>query len=252
MKITVVGGTGLIGSKVVANLAAQGHEAVAAGRETGLDMLTGAGLAEALAGAEVVVDLSNSPDFSDDAVLRFFTVAGANLRDAARAAGVRHHVMLGIVGTDELPESGYLRAKLAQEEIVRGGVTPYTIIRSTQFFEFLRGIADSATEGDTVRVTTGALQPIAATDVAAFVTETATGAPVNGAVPIAGPQRRSMAEFVDAVLTADGDRRKVVADPHAPYFGTEVTEELVPSEGTGARLGATTFDEWLPANPPRH
>jgi len=246
MKIVVIGGTGLIGSQVVANLRGRGHEAVAAAPSTGVDTITGAGLAEALAGADVVVDVANSPSFEDDAVMEFFRTAGTNLLDAEASAGVRHHVALTIVGAERLPDSGYLRAKVAQEALIEASDVPYTIVRATQFFEFLRAIADAGTEGDTVRLPSANLQPIAARDVAAAVTEAAVADPVNGTVEIGGPEPIGMDVLVRRVLAADGDGRTVIGDPHARYFGTELDDRSL-TPGAGARLGATNLDAWLAA-----
>jgi uncharacterized protein YbjT (DUF2867 family) len=244
MKIVVIGGTGLIGRQVVENLRARGHEAVPAAPNTGVDTITGDGLNAALVGAQVVVDLSNSPSFEDTAVLDFFQTSGRNLLSAEAPAGVAHHVALTIVGADRVPDSGYMRAKLAQEELIKESGRPYTIVRSTQFFEFLRAIADSATEGDTVRVPSADLQPIAAKDVAAAVTEVAVSEPVNGVIEIAGPEKIKFPELIRRVLDADNDPRKVVGEEHARYFGTELTDTSI-TAGPDARLGKTNFAEWL-------
>lgn len=247
MKIVVIGGTGLIGSQVVQNLRQQGHQAVAASPNTGVNTLTGAGLEAALAGAHVVVDLANSPSFEDAAVLEFFQTAGRNLLKAEVNAGVGHHIALTIVGADRVPDSGYMRAKVAQENLIEAAGQPYTIVRSTQFFEFLRAIADSATEGGVVRVPTASLQPIAAADVAAAVTDVAVSDPVNGIIEIAGPEAIKFPELIRAVLAADKDPRTVLGDEHARYFGTELTDSSI-TPGPDARLGRTTFAEWLAAN----
>ena len=247
MKIVVIGGTGLIGSQVVQNLRARGHEVVAASPASGVNTITGEGLDEALAGAKVVVDLANSPSFEDDAVLEFFRTSEGNLLKADVNAGVGHHVALTIVGADRVPDSGYMRAKIAQEELIEAAGQPYTIVRSTQFFEFLRPTADAATEGDVVRVPAAYLQPIAAKDVAGFVTEIAVSDPVNGIIEIAGPEKIKFPELIGAVLAADNEPRTVVADEHARYFGTELTDSSI-TAGADARLGATTFAEWLAAN----
>jgi uncharacterized protein YbjT (DUF2867 family) len=247
MKIVVIGGTGLIGSQVVQNLRARGHEVVAASPASGVNTITGEGLDEALAGAKVVVDLANSPSFEDDAVLEFFRTSEGNLLKADVNAGVEHHVALTIVGADRVPDSGYMRAKIAQEELIEAAGQPYTILRSTQFFEFLRPTADAATEGEVVRVPAAYLQPIAAKDVAGFVTEVAVSGPVNGIIEIAGPEKIKFPELISAVLAADEDPRTVVADEHARYFGTELTDGSI-TAGADARLGATTFDEWLVVN----
>jgi len=247
MKIVVIGGAGRIGSQVIKNLGERGHDAVAADLNTGVNTITGEGLDSALAGAQVVVDLANSPSFEDAAVLEFFQTSGRNLLRAEVNAGVEHHVALSIVGADRLPDSGYMRAKVAQEQLIEAAGQPYTIIRSTQFFEFLRAVADSATDGDTVIVPTANLQPIAAQDVAAAVTEAAVSDPVNGVIEIAGPAAIGFANLIRDVLNADHDSRIVVGDPHARYFGTELTDTSL-TPGPDARLGHTTFTEWLAAN----
>src|SRR5215471_18086510 len=244
MKIVVIGGTGLIGSKTVAILREEGHEVVAGSPKSGVNSITGEGLKEAMAGAQVVVDLANSPSFEDKAVLEFFETSGRNLHAAEKAAGVKHHVALSIVGTDLTPENGYFRAKVAQEKLVRASGIPYTIIRSTQFLEFLGAIAASAADGNTVRVSPGLFQPIAADDVAAIVAEVALAAPRNGTIEIAGPQRAPFNEIVARFLNAVGDSREVVSDPEARYYGGRVEEHsLVPL--AEARLGRIGFDEWL-------
>lgn len=248
MKIVVVGGTGLIGSRVVSELAERGHEAVAASPNSGVDTLTGEGVAEALAGADVVVDVSNSPSFADDDVLAFFTTSTANLLAAEREAGVAHHVALSVVGSDRLPDSGYLRAKLAQERLIAESGQPYTIVRATQFFEFVLRIADEATVDGTARVSTGLMQPIAAAEVSAAVARAALAEPADCIVEIGGPERFGMDELVRRGLAARGDTRPVVSDPEAPYFGTKLTgDELTP--GPGAQLSSTTFADWLSAQP---
>jgi len=247
MKIVVIGGAGLIGSKVIQNLRERGHDAVAADLNTGVNTITGQGLDSALADARVVVDVTNSPSFEDAAVLEFFQTSGRNLLKAEVNAGVGHHVALSIVGADRLPDSGYLRAKVAQEQLIEAAGQPYTIIRSTQFFEFLRAIADSATDGDKVRVPTANLQPIAAQDVAAAVTEAAVSDPINGVIEIGGPAAISFTELIRDVLNADNDPRTVVGDPHARYFGTELTDASL-TPGPDAHLGPTTFAEWLAVN----
>jgi uncharacterized protein YbjT (DUF2867 family) len=247
MKIVVIGGAGRIGSKVIKNLRERGHDAFAADLNTGVNTITGEGLDSALADAQVVVDLANSPSFEDAAVLEFFQTSGRNLLKAEVNAGVEHHVALSIVGADRLPDSGYMRAKVAQEQLIEAAGQPYTIIRSTQFFEFLRGIADSATDGDTVTVPTAQLQPIAAQDVAAAVTEAAMSDPINGVIEIAGPTAIGFPNLIRDVLNADHDPRTVVGDPHARYFGTELTDTSL-TPGPDARLGPTTFTEWLAVN----
>ena len=250
MKIVVIGGTGLIGSKTVAILRQGGHEVVAASPNTGVNTITGEGLKEAMAGTQVVVDLANSPSFEDKAVLAFFETSGRNLLAAEAAAGVRHHVALSIVGTDRTPGSGYFRAKVAQEKLIEKSSIPYTIIRSTQFLDFLGRIADSGTDGGMVRMSPGLFQPIAADDVAAIVADVALAPPRRGIVEIAGPERAPFSEFVARYLKAVGDPRQVVSDPEAPYFGARVEElSLVPLGE--ARLGRIGFDEWLRRSPAR-
>jgi uncharacterized protein YbjT (DUF2867 family) len=244
MKIVVIGGTGLIGSKTVANLRKGGHDVVAASPKSGVDTITGAGVKAVVAGAQVVIDLANSPSFEDKAVLEFFQASGRNLLPAEAAAGVRHHVALSIVGADRSPEIGYFRAKVAQEKLIEGSGVPYTIIRSTQFMEFLGGIADSGADGNAVRISSGPFQPIAADDVAAIVADVALAAPRNGIVEIAGPERAPFSEFVARYLEAVGDPRKVVSDPKARYFGSLVEEHTLVPLGE-ARLGRIGLDEWL-------
>jgi uncharacterized protein YbjT (DUF2867 family) len=245
MKIVVIGGTGLIGSKTVAILRQGGHEVVAASPQSGINTITGEGLKEAMAGAQVVIDLANSPSFEDKAVLKFFETSGRNLLAAeAAAGGVRHHVALSIVGTDRTPDNGYFRAKVAQEKLIETSGIPYTIIRSTQFLEFLRGIAASSADGNIVRISPGLFQPIAADDVAAIVADVALAAPRNGIVEIAGPERAPFNEIVARYLKAAGDPRKVVSDPEARYFGGRVEERSLVPLGE-ARLGRITLDEWL-------
>lgn len=244
MKIVVIGGTGLIGSKTVERLRKQGHEVVAASPNSGVDTITGEGVAEAVAGAQVVLDLANSPSFEDKAVLAFFETSGRNLLAAEAAAGVRHHVALSVVGTDRLPQSGYLRAKLAQEALIRTSGIPYTIVRSTQFFEFLGGIAQSAMVGDTAALPSAYFQPIASDDVADVMADVALAAPIGGIVEIAGPERVRMYELVARYLEAKSDPRKVIADPHALYFGTELDDGSLVPVGD-ARIGAVRFEDWL-------
>jgi uncharacterized protein YbjT (DUF2867 family) len=246
MKIVIIGGTGLIGTKVVNNLRARSHDVMAASPKSGVNTFTGEGLAEALKGAQVVVDVANAPQWDDKAVLEFFETAGRNLLSAETTAGVKHHVALSIVGADRSPDSGYLRAKVAQENLIKASKIPFTIVRSTQFFEFVKGIAQSATEGQSVRLSPGMMQPIAGDDVAAAVTDVAVAAPVNGTIEIAGPEPIRMDEFVRRFLSATGDARKVTADVHARYFGAELNDQsLVPLPGDKPRLGPTRFDEWL-------
>jgi uncharacterized protein YbjT (DUF2867 family) len=244
MKVVIIGGTGLIGSKVVTRLREHGHEAVPASPNSGVNTLTGEGLAEVLAGAAVVVDVSNSPSFEDTAVLKFFQASTTNLLAAEAAAGVGHHVALSIVGTDRAPDSGYLRAKVAQEKLIRSSSIPYSIVRSTQFFEFFKSIADAATDGNTVRIPPVLFQPIAAADVAIAVCRVAEGAVLNRIVEIAGPRQFRFDEFIRVGLSARQDPRAVIADPHARYFGTELGERtLVPD--ADARLGDIRFEDWL-------
>jgi uncharacterized protein YbjT (DUF2867 family) len=243
MKIVVIGGTGLIGSKTVAILRQGGHEAVAASPKNGIDSITGEGLKEAMAGARVVIDLANSPSFEDKAVLNFFETSGRNLLAAEAAAGVGHHVALSIVGTDR-SDNGYFRAKVAQEKLIERCGLPYTIIRATQFLEFLGAIAASSADGNTVRISPGLFQPIAADDVAAIVADVALAAPQNGIVEIAGPERAPFDEIVARYLKAVGDPRVVVSDPEARYFGGRVEQRSLVPLGE-ARLGHVGFDEWL-------
>jgi uncharacterized protein YbjT (DUF2867 family) len=244
MKIIVIGGTGLIGSKVVANLKQKGHEALAAAPNTGVNTISGEGLTKAMAGTQVVVDVANSPSFEDKAVLEFFETSGRNVLSAEAAAGtVRHHVALSIVGIDR-SDNGYFRAKVAQEKLIKASDMPYTIVRSTQFLEFLRGIVASSVDGNVIRISPGLFQPIAAEDVAAIVADVALATPRNGIVEIAGPERAPFSEFVARYLKAIADPRKVVSDPEARYFGGRVEElSLVPLGE--ARLGRIGFDEWL-------
>jgi uncharacterized protein YbjT (DUF2867 family) len=244
MKIVVIGGTGLIGSKVVSNLRQKGHEVIAAAPNTGVNTITGEGLAEAVAGAQVVIDLANSPNFADDDVMAFFKTSGRNLLAAEANAGVRHHIALSVVGSDRLPDSGYLRAKVAQEELVKASGIPYTIIRSTQFFEFLGGIAQSATDGETVRLSPAHLQPVASDDVAALVAKVATMAPANGVIELAGPERIGLDDLVRRYLAAKRDTRKVVTDIHARYFGAELNDRSL-TPGDNPNIGATSFETWL-------
>jgi uncharacterized protein YbjT (DUF2867 family) len=243
MKIVVIGGTGLIGSKTVALLRPRGHEVVAASPQSGVNTITGEGLEQALAGTQVVIDLANSPSFEDRAVLEFFETSERNLLPAETAAGVRHHVALSIVGIDR-SDNGYFRAKVAQEKLIEASGIPYTIVRSTQFMEFLRGIADSSAAGNMVRISPSLFQPIASDDVAANVADVALAAPRNGIIEIAGPERAPFNEIVARYLRAVGDPREVVRDPEARYFGGRVEERsLVPL--SDARLGRIGLDEWL-------
>jgi uncharacterized protein YbjT (DUF2867 family) len=243
MKIVVIGGTGLIGSKTVAILRGRGHEVVAASPQSGVNTITGEGLKAAVAGTQVVVDLANSPSFEDKAVLEFFETSGRNLLAAEAAAGVRHHVALSIVAIDRT-DNGYFRAKVAQEKLIRASGLPYTIVRATQFMEFLGGIADSSAEGNTVRLPPVLFQPIAADDVAANVAEAALAAPRNGIVEIAGPERAPFDEIIARYLQAVGDKREVVRDPAARYWGGRVEERSLVPLGE-ARLGQIGLDEWL-------
>jgi len=244
MRIVVIGGTGLIGSKLVKHLREHSLEAVPASPDTGVDTLTGKGLAEALQDTSVVVDVSNSPSFEDAAVMEFFTTSTRNLLKDAAAAGVKHYVALSVVGTERIPDSPYLRAKNAQETLIKGAGIPYSIVHATQFFEFITRIADEATDGTTVRLPPVLIQPIAADDVARAVGTIAVGAPLNGTVEVAGPQHFRFDELIRQSLRAHNDSREVVADPHARYFGAELGERsLIP--GDDARLGQIRFEEWL-------
>jgi uncharacterized protein YbjT (DUF2867 family) len=244
MKIVVIGGSGLIGTKVVKKLTEQGHEALAASPNTGVDATTGRGLAEALARAAVVVDVSNSPSFEDAAVLAFFENSGRNLARAEREASVRHHVALSVVGTDRLQDSGYFRAKLAQEQLIKTSGIPYTIIRATQFFEFLGAIAAAGTDDKRVRLSNASFQPIAADDVAKAVADAALGSPVNDTIEIAGPERLPLSELVARYLKAINDPREVVSDSQARYSGARLDDRsLVP--GDNAHLGIIRFEDWL-------
>lgn len=244
MKIVVIGGTGLVGSKVVEKLAAEGHDPVAASPGTGVNTVTGEGLVEAVTDADVVIDVSNSPSFEDAAVLEFFRTSTGHLLAAEAEAGVGHHVALSVVGTDRLTESGYFRAKIAQENLIRKSPTPHTIIHATQFFEFIKGIADGATDGDTVKLAPVLIQPMAADDVASAVVQIALDEPVNGIVEVGGPEPFALDELVRNHLQALGDPRSVIADPEAPYFGARLGERtLVPSDG--ATLSATRYADWL-------
>jgi uncharacterized protein YbjT (DUF2867 family) len=244
MKIVVIGGTGLIGSKVVAILREGGHDVLAASPRNGINTITGEGLKDALAGTQVVVDLANSPSFEDQAVLEFFETSGRNLLPAETAAGVKHHVALSIVGIERTPENGYFRAKVAQEKLIERSGVPYTIVRSTQFLEFLGGIADSAMEGGKVRVSPGLFQPIASDDVVAIVADVAIASPKNGIIDIGGPERGPFNEIVARYLKAVGDPREVVRDPEARYFGGLVDDQSLVPLGE-ARVGRIGFDEWF-------
>ena len=250
MKLVIIGGTGLIGSKLVAGLREHGHEAVAASLDTGVNTLTGAGLAAALHGAAVLVDVSNSPSFEEQAVMDFFTTSTRNLLKAAAEAGVQHYVALSVVGTERIPESPYLRAKNAQEMLIKASGLPYSIVHATQFFEFIKRIADEATDGTTVRLPPVLIQPMAADDVAKAVGRIAVGAPVNGTVDVAGPQTFRFDDLIRQGLVARNDPREVVVDPHARYFGAELSERSLVPAGE-ARLGEIRLQDWLnqPAAP---
>jgi len=253
MKIVVIGGTGLIGSKVVEKLKQKGHEVFAAAPTTGVNTLTGEGLAAALKGAQVVVDVANSPSFEDKAAMDFFQTAGKNLIAAEQAAGVQHHVALSVVGTERLQDSGYFRAKLAQETLIKNSPIPYTLVRATQFFEFIRGIAQFSMKGEAVHLPHTVFQPMAAEDVASAVAQAALSEPANGIVEVGGPEKFYLDEIVGKVMAFDKDPRKVVADPEASYFGIKVDDQsLVPD--LNAHIGATKFDWWLThvPPPPRH
>lgn len=244
MKIVVIGGSGLIGGKLVHKLREHGHEVVAASRSSGVNTLTGEGLAEALAGAQVVVDVANSPSFEDQAVLEFFQTSTGNLLAAEAAAGVGHHVALSVVGTERLSQSGYFRAKLVQEKLIKESSIPYSIVRATQFFEFVKSIADMSTDGNTVRLAPVLIQPIAADDVASALESVAIGSPLNGTVEVAGPEQFRLDELIRRALSARNDPREVIADPHARYSDALLDERtLVPGED--ARLGETRFEDWL-------
>ena len=244
MKIVVIGGSGLIGTKLVQNLRQLGHDVVAASRSSGVDTLTGAGLAEAMTGAQVVVDVANSPSWEDNAVLQFFKTSSRNLLAAEAAAGVGHHVALSVVGTERLLASGYFRAKMAQEELIKASPVPYTIVRATQFFEFVGGIAQSATDGKTVRLSSALIQPIVSDDVAAALADVVIGAPLNGMVELAGPERLPLDKLVGRFLSATQDPRQVVTDVHARYFGLELNDQSL-TPGDNPRIGPTRFDDWL-------
>ena len=249
MKIVVIGGTGLIGSKLVAKLREHGHEAVPAAPNTGVNSVTGEGLAEVLVGADVLVDVSNSPSIADDAVMDFFHTSTKNLLDAEAKAGVGHHVALSVVGTERLAESGYFRAKIAQEKLIKDSGRPYSIVHATQFFEFVGSIAQEATHGDSVRLSDARIQPMAADDVASAVGRIAVGAPVNATVEVAGPEEFGLDELIRKGLAFRGDSRTVVTDPDATYFGAVLGKDtLLP--GADAQLAGTRFEEWLPLNPP--
>ena len=250
MKIVVIGGSGLIGTKLVKNLRQLGHEVVAASPSAGVNTITGEGLATALAGAQVVVDVANSPSWEDKAVLEFFETSGRNLLAAEAVAGVGHHVALSVVGTERLLASGYFRAKMAQETLIKASPVPYTIVRATQFFEFVGGIAQSATDGQTVRLSPALVQPIVSDDVAAALTEVTLGTPVNGTVELAGPEPIRLDELVRQFLSAHRDARKVTTDVHALYFGIELNDQSL-TPGNNPRIGPTRFEDWLSRSIPR-
>ena len=244
MKIVVIGGTGLIGSKLVNKLRAQGHEAIAAAPSSGVNTITGEGLAEVLKGTSVAVDVTNAPSWEDSAVMDFFVTSTRNLLTAEAAAGVKHHVALSVVGSERMLESGYFRAKIAQENLIKNGSIPYSIVRATQFYEFLKGIADFSTDGNTVRLPPVLIQPMAADDVASAVGRVATGSPVNGMVEVGGPEKFHLDELARQYLAANKDPREVVADPKARYYGVDISERtLLP--GDDAQLGETRFETWL-------
>jgi uncharacterized protein YbjT (DUF2867 family) len=247
MKIVVIGGSGLIGSKLVGLLRGKGHEVLAASPNSGVNTITREGLAEALSGANVVVDVANSPSFEDKAVLEFFETSGRNLLAAEAAAGVDHHVALSVVGADRLPESGYLRAKVAQEKLIQASKIPFTILRSTQFFEFVGGIVQSAVKGNEIRLSPALLQPIASDDVAAALAEVTLGEPLNGIVEVAGPEKIPLDALARQHMAAKGDGREVIADVRARYFGTELNDKSL-TPGDGPRLGRIRFEDWLSAS----
>jgi uncharacterized protein YbjT (DUF2867 family) len=243
-KIVVIGGSGLIGTKLVKNLLRQGHEVVAASPSTGVNTITGEGLAEALAGAQVVVDVANAPSWEDQAVLEFFEKSGRNLLAAEAAAGVGHHVALSVVGTERLLASGYFRAKLAQENLIKASSIPYTIVRATQFFEFVGGIAQATTQGETVRLPAALMQPIVSDDVADVMADVAVAEPLNGTVELAGPEPIRQDELVRKFLSATGDPRTVTTDPSALYYGIALTDQSL-TPGDNPRIGPTRFEDWL-------
>jgi uncharacterized protein YbjT (DUF2867 family) len=249
MKIVVIGGTGLIGKKLIPLLRGRGHEAMPASPSSGVNTITGDGLAQALAGAEVVVDVTNAPSWEDKAVLEFFETSTRNILAAEAAAGIKHHVALSVVGDDCIPDSGYMRAKVAQEKLIEANRVPYTILRATQFFEFVGAIAGSGT--DTVHVSDAPMQPIAADDVAATLADVAVGSPVNGVVEVAGPETQSMAAFVGTALAASGDTRRVVADPQARYYGATLDDLGLRPRGANPRITPTRFEAWLNRSPAR-
>lgn len=244
MKVVVIGGSGLIGKKLVNNLRNEGYEVLSASPSSGVNTLTGEGLAEALAGAQVVVDVANSPSFEDKAVMEFFETAGRNIHAAEAAAGVKHHIALSVVGADRLPSSGYMRAKVAQENLIKASKIPYTIVHATQFFEFVGGIAQSATEGETVRLPSALMQPMVSDDVAAILADVVGEEPLNGMIEIAGPEPIRQDELVRQFLKANDDTREVVTDANALYFGTKLNDQSL-TPGDNPRLGSTRFADWL-------
>jgi uncharacterized protein YbjT (DUF2867 family) len=244
MKIVVIGGSGLIGTKLVKRLREAGPEVLPASPDSGVNTLTGEGLAAALAGAQVVVDVANSPSFEDEAVMKFFKTAGRNLLAAEAAAGVGHHLALSVVGTERLLESGYFRAKMAQEDLIKASGIPYTILRSTQFFEFVNGIVKSGAEGDAIRLSPALVQPIASDDVAAALADLTVGSPLNATVEVAGPEACPLDNFAREFLAASGDKREVIADVHARYFGAALNDRSL-TPGDKPRLGSIRFADWL-------
>lgn len=244
MKIVVVGASGLIGARTVERLRKKGHDVVLASRKTGVNTITGEGLSAALKGAEVVVDVSNAPTWEDQAVMEFFETSTRNLLEAEAASGIKHHVSLGVVGTPRLQDSGYFRAKLAQENLIKGGKTPYTIVHATQFFEFVGGIAQAGTVGDVVQVSNGLMQPIGADDVADVMAATCEETPVNGTIEIAGPDRIRQHELVEKFMRATGDKREVVGSADSMYFGLKLNDQSL-TPGPGGKVCPTSFDEWL-------
>ena len=250
MKIVVIGGTGLIGSQLVAVLRQRGQDVLAASPDSGVNTLTGEGLREALAGAQVVVDLENSPSFEDKAVMEFFETSSRNLLAAEAAAGVRHHIALSIVGAERLPDSGYMRAKMAQERLIKASGIPYTILRSTQFFEFMGRTADSFSDGKTVRVPPTLVEPIFSHDVVTALADLVLGPPINGMLEVAGPEKFRLDELVRRVLRNNNDAREVATDAHARYFGTELSDQSLVPAGTPWRIGAMRFESWLARTTP--
>lgn len=250
MKIVVIGGTGLIGSKTVARLRQEGHEVIAASPASGVNTITGEGLSDALQGADVVIDVANSPSFEDNAVMEFFKTSGSNLLSAEEKAGVKHHIALSVVGTERLQESGYFRAKAVQEDLIKKSGIPFSIVHSTQFFEFLGGIVASAAQGENIHLSPAAIQPIASDDVAAAVADVATSKPINGTLEIAGPEKVSLAALAARYLSEVNDPRTVISDANARYFGAMLNDQsLVPGPGAQARIGKTDFATWFATQP---